>query len=86
MRQRPTPTSPTDPLNWADLFTRARLRKGWSYARLVCEADLPEITVKRACTTGRCHSATTLKLALALGLNVIPPFQPPLTGAQAQRG
>ncbi len=83
---RPEPQTNTDPLHWAHLFTRARLRKGWSNQRLCLEADLDYVTVVRACTKGHCHSQTILKLAAALGLIVIPPLPAILSAREAQYG
>ena len=87
MRPRPIPDSPTDLQHWANLFTSARLRKGWSYQRLACEAELAFSTCFLACTTGHCSSRTALKLITALGLMLTLPAPPHvLTGQQAQRG
>lgn len=79
---------PADPRRWAILFTRARLRKGWSYLRLATEVGTSEKVVINACATGRCYSSTALKLAVALDLTVFS-FPPPpavLTAQQAQHG
>lgn len=70
MRLRSTPASPTDPSNWAILFTRARLRRGWSLVRLSVEAGVPFDTVERVCRTGRCSSPTALKLITALQITI----------------
>lgn len=86
MRPRPIPDGPTDPQHWANLFTSARLRKGWSYQRLACEADIAYSTSVLACTTGQCSSRTALKLITALGLLLILPAPAILTAHQAQRG
>lgn len=86
MRPRPIPESPTDLAHWANLFTRARLRKGWSYVRLATEAGVSEPTCLRACLTGRCSSDTALKLSASLGLILILPTTAILTAQQAQRG
>lgn len=85
-RARPQPQTKTDPLHWAHLFTRARLRKGWSYQRLCLEADISYETAIHACTRGDCLGHTILKLAAALDLAVIPPFPSILTAQQAQHG
>lgn len=78
---------PEDPRHWAVLFTRARLRKGWSYVRLALEAGTTERTTITACTTGHCNSTTALKLSTALGLQLtLPPQTPILTAQQAQYG
>ena len=69
---RPTPASPTDPKHFALLFTRARLRRGWTLIRLSTEAEVSCDTAMRACTHGRCSSTTALQLAHALGLQLIP--------------
>jgi transcriptional regulator with XRE-family HTH domain len=86
MRPRPEPQSPTDLRHWANLFTRARLRKGWSYQRLACEAGISLASVERACSTGRSSTDSALKLASALGLMLVLPPTPVLSGHQAQRG
>lgn len=87
MNTLPTPDSPTDTRTLAILFTRARLRKGWSFDRLALESDVPTRTVKRACKTGRCTSETTLKLITTLGVVLaLPEPQKPLTAHQAQFG
>jgi hypothetical protein len=86
MRPRPEPQGPTDLRHWANLFTRARLRKGWSYQRLACEAGISYKSTERACTSGRSSTDSALKLASALGLMLILPTQNVLTGHQAQRG
>lgn len=76
-----------DPRLWALLFTRARLRKGWSYTRLAVESGIPMRSSIRACTTGHCNSLTALKLAVTLGLILALPEPPkPLTAHQAQFG
>jgi hypothetical protein len=80
------PDDPTDPKHWAILFTRARLRKGWSYVRLSIEAETSHWATVNACLRGTCDGKTILKLAAALEINVIPPFTPPLTARQAQHG
>ena len=85
-RPRPTPDSPTDPLHWAHLFTRARLRKGWGYTRLEAETGLFHSTVVRACTTGQCSADTALKLIDALGLILSLPQPHILTAQEAQHG
>jgi hypothetical protein len=85
-RTRPQPSSPTDPAHWALLFTRARLRKGWSYIRLSAEAEVCYTTTVKACLTGHCDGCTILKLATALGLMVIPTLSQPLSAHQAQHG
>ena len=83
----PASLDPDDPRQWGRLFTRARLRKGWSYTRVACESRLTERTVITACTTGRCNSASALKLAVALGILVALPDPPPiLTAQEAQHG
>ena len=69
---RPTPASPTDPKHFALLFTKARLRRGWTLIRLSTEAEVSCDTAMRACTHGRCSSTTTLQLAHALGIQLIP--------------
>ena len=87
MRPRPIPDGPTDLQHWANLFTSARLRKGWSYQRLACEAELAFSTTHQACTTGQCSSRTALKLVTALGLMLtLPAPARVLTAQQAQRG
>lgn len=85
-RLRSTPDSPTDPTNWAILFTRARLRRGWSLIRLSIEADVPVDTVERVCRTGRCSSPTALKLFQALEITVAMPTPRILTAQEAQHG
>jgi transcriptional regulator with XRE-family HTH domain len=86
MRPRPEPSSPTDLRHWANLFTRARLRKGWTVQRLACEAGISRASTERACSTGRSSTDSALKLASALGLMLVLPTQPVLSGHQAQRG
>ena len=85
-RPRPQPQTKSDPLHWAHLFTRARLRKGWTYRRLALEADINYETAVLACTKGHCMGQTILKLAHALNLSVIPPLPRILTAQQAQYG
>jgi transcriptional regulator with XRE-family HTH domain len=77
--------STDDPRHWAQLLSRARLRKGWSYRRLATAAGLSEPAVIHACLTGRSHATTVLKLANVLGLLlVLPPPPPVLTAREAQ--
>ncbi len=79
--------APDDPKHWAILFTRGRLRKGWSYVRLATEAGTTERTTITACTTGHCNSTTALKLSVALGLLLsLPPLPTVLTAREAQHG
>ena len=81
-----TPKDRDDPKHWAILFTRARLRKGWTYQRLSLEAEVGRDTVINACLRGECKGQTILKLAHALDLIVIPPLPTILTAQQAQYG
>lgn len=86
MRTRPEPQGPTDPRHWALLFTRARLRKGWSYVRLSVESEIDRDTVINACIHGRCSSRTLLKLMHALDLMPALPQVALLTRQHAHRG
>jgi hypothetical protein len=85
-RDLPTPQGPTDTTHLAILFTRARLRKGWSYEKLAVESELGYRTATMACRTGRCSSETALKLIVTLGLSLVMPQSQPLTASQAQFG
>ncbi len=85
-RDLPAPESPTDTRHLAILFTRARLRKGWSYEKLAVESELGYRTATMACRTGRCSSQTALKLMAHLGISLVMPSIQPLTASQAQFG
>lgn len=85
-RDLPEPQSPTDTRHLAILFTRARLRKGWSYEKLAVESEVGHRSTIRACLTGRCSSQNALKLMVSLGLLLTLPQSAPLTGHQAQFG
>ena len=86
-RLLPLSLTPDDPRLWAQLFTRQRLRKGWSYVRLSVEAGLSERVTVHACTTGRCHGTTALKLVHALSIVLtLPPPPRVLSAHEAQHG
>lgn len=85
-RDLPAPDSPTDTRHLAILFTRARLRKGWSYETLAVKSELGYRTATMACRTGRCSSQTALKLMAQLGISLALPTTQPLTAHQAQFG
>lgn len=71
----------------AVLFTRGRLRKGWSLERLALESGVPPRTTRRACRSGRCTTRAALQLIASLGIIVALPEPPkPLTAHQAQFG
>lgn len=91
MRPCPIPTSDTDPHTWAVLFDRARRRKGWTCDRLAIESEVGRATVFRACQSGRISAQTALKLAHALGVQLVTPLPAPLVQmaasiAEARRG
>lgn len=78
---------PAIPQTWVDSLTSARKRKGWTYQRLACEAELSPRTVTRALVYGRCTANSLLRLATALGIGIqlVPPQQP-LSAQHAQFG
>lgn len=87
MSTSPSAPAPDDPQRWAILFTRGRLRKGYSYVTLATRAGLSERVTIHACLTGKCHATTALKLATALDLILaLPPLPHILTAREAQHG